>query len=105
MLRTFARVARKVIRENDRIGRLGGEEFAILLSEATPAQALMVCERLRASIENAATHYDGHVIRVTVSGGIARIAPGDDVANALAAADTALYEAKEAGRNRLALAA
>lgn len=105
VLKTFARMARKIVRGNDRIARLGGEEFAVLLSETTLDQAMMICERLRKSIENEATLFEGHAIRVTVSGGIAQLVRGDDLASAMTAADTALYEAKRAGRNRLALAA
>ncbi|MEE2794417.1 MAG: diguanylate cyclase [Pseudomonadota bacterium] len=105
VLRTFARVAKTVVRENDRVARLGGEEFAILLTGSTLDQAMMICERLRRSIEKEVTEVDGRSISVTVSGGIARIAADGDVHSTLAAADAALYEAKRAGRNQLALAA
>ena len=105
VLKTFARMARKVVREDDRIARLGGEEFAVLLSETTLDQAMTICERLRKSIENETTYFEGHEIRVSVSGGIALLVQSDGLAYAMAAADTALYEAKRAGRNRLALAA
>jgi diguanylate cyclase (GGDEF)-like protein len=105
VLRTFARVAKTVVRENDRVARLGGEEFAILLTGSTLDQAMKICERLRRSIEKEVTKVAGKSISVTVSGGIARIAADGDVHSTLVAADAALYEAKKAGRNQLALAA
>ncbi|UVI39924.1 sensor domain-containing diguanylate cyclase [Qipengyuania spongiae] len=105
VLRTFARVARAAVRENDKVGRLGGEEFAVLLTDSTLEQAMMICERLRQSMEREVTTVKGQSIRVTVSGGIARIVDGEDIQSTLSAADMALYEAKRAGRNQLALAA
>ena len=105
VLRTFARVAKTVVRENDQVARLGGEEFAILLTGSTLDQAMMICERLRRSIEEEVTEVDGRLISVTVSGGIAEIVKNGDIDETIAAADLALYEAKRAGRNQLALAA
>lgn len=105
VLKTFARVAKKVVRENDQVARLGGEEFAILLTGSTLKQGMMICERLRTTIEKEITRVDGRSIRVTVSGGLARIVEDGDIEATFAAANAALYEAKRAGRNQLALAA
>ncbi|MDP3038156.1 MAG: GGDEF domain-containing protein, partial [Rhodocyclaceae bacterium] len=90
----------------DIIGRIGGEEFAIILPEIDGAGASLVAERLRESIaRQTLTTEKGTTLRMTVSIGIATLAGGgaarlDDL---LSQADTALYEAKRAGRNRTCL--
>lgn len=92
----------RLLREQDVLGRLGGEEFAVLLPETPRAEALAVADRLRAAIAS------GHIVdgvRVTVSIGLADIAAADEVwADTLERADQALYAAKHAGRNRVELA-
>ena len=105
VLKTFARVACHTIRDGDRIGRLGGEEFAILLKTATHDEAIIVCERLRKTVAAASTAFGQHEITVTVSGGIAAFGSRADLDEVLTLADTALYRAKRSGRNQLALAA
>lgn len=105
VLKTFARVASQIIREGDRIGRIGGEEFAILLKNSTHDQAIMVCERLRRSVAAMNTIFMGHEIAVTISGGIAPIGSKTDLDLVLRQADAALYQAKHSGRNRVALTA
>lgn len=103
VLHTFAAIARGCVRDGDLIARLGGEEFGIVLPGATIDQARLVCERLRATVEAKVFPLpDGHA-RITVSAGIAAFGSDPDVV--LRAADSALYQAKEAGRNRLRLAA
>ena len=105
VLKTFARVAKSVIREGDLVCRIGGEEFALFLNNSTDEQAIMICERLRKSIEREATEFGGRSIQVTVSGGISAIIENENIHSALAAADSALYQAKRSGRNQLAVAA
>jgi diguanylate cyclase (GGDEF)-like protein len=93
-------------RNSDIAGRLGGEEFAILLPETDAAQAMVVAERIRESI--AAQFLTVHKVRfnVTVSVGIAPASLGMSGIDALLReADAALYRAKEAGRNRVIVAA
>jgi diguanylate cyclase (GGDEF)-like protein len=89
----------RLLREQDVLGRLGGEEFAVLLPETPRAEALAVADRLRASVAS------GHIVdgvRVTVSIGLADLGPADVVwADTLERADQALYAAKHAGRNRV----
>jgi diguanylate cyclase (GGDEF)-like protein len=88
------------LRAADRLGRWGGEEF-VLLAPATPAAACVdLCERLRRDIAAASF---AHGDPVTVSAGVAALAPGDDAAHWLARADEALYAAKDGGRNRVEL--
>ena len=103
VLRTFAEVARRSVRGDDEVARIGGEEFAVLLPDIGIDQAELVCDRLRQAFSSAVTRCEGQAIRVTVSGGVAPLAMGAE--QTLAAADRALYRAKHAGRNQLALAA
>ena len=104
VLRTFAQVVRRVVRDTDSIARIGGEEFAVLFPATAVPQALMVCDRLRIEMAKALTTIGDDQIRVTVSGGVALLGEGGpDVA--LRQADQALYTAKRGGRDQMALAA
>lgn len=105
VLRRFALLARSSLRDQDLIARLGGEEFAVVLPEATLEQARLVCDRLRCAIADARMRIENEVISVTVSGGVARYREGQVVGDVLRAADVALYRAKHAGRDQLALVA
>jgi diguanylate cyclase (GGDEF)-like protein len=98
-LKTFARLCRGVLREHDILGRIGGEEFALLLPEADQTGALALAERLRETIAAAPMDFS-----MTVSVGVSHVLPGETEAGAaLVRADQALYSAKRAGRNRVAL--
>lgn len=103
-LQTFADVARRAVRRDDYLARIGGEEFAVLLQGLNARDAQEICERVRAEISTSATHYKGAAIRFTISVGVADVIDGDLDAT-MARADQALYEAKRAGRDRLSLAA
>jgi diguanylate cyclase (GGDEF)-like protein len=88
---------RKQLRAFDLAYRVGGEEFLILLPGATPEESLTLAERLRAAI--ASEPYAG--LSVTMSFGVASTAGAVGIADTMLRADTALYEAKNAGRNRV----
>ena len=104
VLRVFAALARRIVRANDYVARIGGEEFVILFPSTSVEQALQVCDRLRREISASPLAYGAGPVWVTVSGGLATLqSAGLDVA--LKTADEALYRAKEAGRDRLAQAA
>ncbi|MEO0033391.1 MAG: hypothetical protein RIS94_3149, partial [Pseudomonadota bacterium] len=103
VLRAFGETAPLCLRSTDLIARLGGEEFALLLRDTTPTQAEMVCTRLGRHIAETAIPTRAGALSITVSCGIAVL--GDDAEAALAAADSALYAAKAAGRARHAVAA
>lgn len=103
VLVAFVKLARRVVRDGDLVGRLGGEEFAIYLKGASYAQARRVCDRLRMACEEEIT-LGGAAGGVTVSAGVAEL-DGAPVAFTVERADAALYRAKRAGRNRLELAA
>jgi len=100
-LRAFANVVRSGLRSHDSAGRLGGEEFMVVLPETGPDEALQVAERLRATVEDLAVCIDKKVIRLTVSIGIASLQTCGTVEELMKAADHALYAAKDAGRNRV----
>ena len=104
VLRTFAEVVCRVVRDSDSIARIGGEEFAVLFSSIAIPQALAICDRLRIEMAKAVTIVGDEAIRVTVSGGVAMLGRrGADFA--LKQADQALYTAKRGGRDQMALAA
>ncbi|MCD2315759.1 diguanylate cyclase [Sphingomonas sp. IC-11] len=105
VLRRFATLARASVREQDLVARLGGEEFAVVLPEATISQAALVCERLRHAIASTSVQVGESLISVTVSGGVAPYLRNQSSEDILRVADRALYRAKHAGRDQLALAA
>ncbi|WP_447764432.1 GGDEF domain-containing protein [Sphingopyxis panaciterrae] len=89
-------------RAADVVARYGGEEFAAVIPNVTPAQAAMLAETMRSAIERLDLPSPAPDGRVTVSIGIGHSAHlvGNDPAALLAAADAALYDAKQGGRNR-----
>jgi diguanylate cyclase (GGDEF)-like protein len=97
------------VREGDLVARLGGEEFGVLLSTCSCAQARTAAERLRQAVERQALPHGGLPTQpcVTVSLGLALAVPGQDTepASLVDRADIALYQAKRDGRNRWAEAA
>ncbi len=100
VLRRFADHVSSALRAVDVFGRVGGEEFCIILDSTHPAEALMVAERLRERIQKAC-YLPDHGGFVTCSMGIATILPDDiEFSSLLQRADSALYEAKRSGRNR-----
>ena len=104
MLQLIAARAAAVVRGGDLVGRLGGEEFGILMPGASLEEAALVAERLRQAME-AARETDESLPGVTISIGIAAREGQRNAAELLAAADVALYAAKGEGRNRVRIAA
>ncbi len=103
-LAAFAKVCLQEIREPDIFGRLGGEEFGFLLPETPIAQAQVLAERIRASTEDVEIQVDGHIIRITVSIGMAEVGPGEQMLSSIMRrADQAMYEAKGNGRNQIVI--
>ena len=93
------------LREVDFVGRYGGEEFAVGLIETDEATAQIVAERIRRSIESREYKAYGEDLKVTVSIGYATSSPVlNSVNQVVEAADTALYQAKRLGRNRVCAA-
>jgi diguanylate cyclase (GGDEF)-like protein len=95
----------RAARGTDFVARTGGEEFGMLFPDTPIAMARSVAERIRKSVAaSSVTTPDGECIRVTISIGLASLAPDGAADEALASADAALYQAKESGRDRVATA-
>ncbi|WP_433223851.1 GGDEF domain-containing protein [Microtetraspora malaysiensis] len=95
---------RSQLRDYDVVGRFGGEEFVILLPRADVTEARRVAERLRSRVGRMAVPADHAMVTVTISAGVAIMnMHGNDLIELLAAADLALYRAKELGRDRICL--
>ncbi|WP_416463063.1 diguanylate cyclase [Sphingomonas sp. VDB2] len=105
VLSAFVERLRPGLRAGDSIGRLGGEEFAILLLDSDVDRASMLCERLRAILTEPITVGASLAIGVTFSAGLVELDGASDRSAMLEAADKALYRAKHSGRNCLRLAA
>jgi len=106
LLVRIAGVLRARLRETDVLGRLGGDEFAVVLERTNALAAALVAEELVGALGPAFAGEDERAVRATASIGIAAVDP-DTVASAeelLVHADLAMYDAKEAGRNRVAVA-
>jgi len=104
VLKLFADVVNSVARRSDIIGRLGGEEFAVVLPSTRSSEALEFAERLHHAINQAVLKFKGSAIRYSVSIGLAEFDKdsGDTIDDLLARADLALYQAKQGGRNQTA---
>jgi len=101
-LRHVADTLRASLRATDLATRLGGEEFAILLTDTTTDQAHRVADKIRHVIEATPIPYHDQAIRLTISGGIAQFGPdGADLRSLIGRADQFLYHAKDSGRNRI----
>ncbi len=103
VLQAFGTLCQQTLRTYDTMGRVGGEEFAIVLPQASGDQALGVAERIRQLIERTRlTQEHGLPLQFTVSIGVTAVADSTtNIDTLLSQADTALYEAKHAGRNRV----
>lgn len=102
VLLTVARTLKPLVRDSDILGRLGGEEFALILPETGLDEARMVAERLRAAVAGLRIEHGTTVIRCTSSFGVAACEDGSlDLDELLGEADDALYLAKHGGRNRV----
>ena len=105
VLRRLAEIVGGAIRSEDMLARIGGEEFVVVLRDVGLDGAVVCAERVRSLVEGAAFEHDGARIPVTISVGVAALRGADVTAAALLAdADHAVYEAKRAGRNRVAVA-
>jgi diguanylate cyclase (GGDEF)-like protein len=100
VLREFAATVQRQIRESDSFGRYGGEEFLLMLPETSVDEARALAERVRANIARLGFP-DLPELAVTVSIGVAQYCADEPIAQTVARADEALYQAKSGGRNRV----
>lgn len=104
VLRLFADTARRSLRSTDLVGRIGGEEFAVVLADACRDNAFRVAERVRLAFADAAATVGSLPVRATASFGVSIIQdPQETIEILLTQADQALYRAKALGRNRVVL--
>jgi diguanylate cyclase (GGDEF)-like protein len=102
ILKQLTQICAKQIRDVDTLARIGGEEFALLLPQTTPEEAVHLVERLRASVAATRARVGEGWLDVTVSIGLTSSTPDlGDVNGVLRRADEALYAAKRQGKNRL----
>ncbi len=100
-LRSLAETCRKTIRPYDILGRFGGEEFVILMPDTTAAGARSLAERLRATVANTHVPTAAGTVRLTVSIGCTVVRPEDSLDDLLRRSDSALYESKNTGRDKV----
>jgi diguanylate cyclase (GGDEF)-like protein len=101
-LKEVSDLCRSHLRDIDIIGRLGGEEFVIILPDTSMDAAVIVANRLRLAIENTKIVFKENIFRLTVTIGVAGLTQKDrDIDSLVHRADAALYKGKQAGRNRV----
>jgi diguanylate cyclase (GGDEF)-like protein len=111
VLKSISEALTSQSRDYDRAGRFGGEEFVLLLAQTTDTDACKIAERLRGYIASLAIPTDDRpdapTLQVTISIGVTAMRRGEsfELTDLLAAADSAMYAAKQAGRNQVAFAA
>jgi diguanylate cyclase (GGDEF)-like protein len=103
-LAAFAALLREHIRPTDLVARYGGEEFCALLVNTDVTEGERIAQRLRAAVADLVVDLHGQPISFTVSVGLAAL-QGDDLGGSIERADQALYQAKQQGRDRVAVAA
>lgn len=105
VLQAFAAILRTNIRKLDNVGRLGGEEFALVMPSTNASAANLLAERIRQAVKKSSVPYKDQMIEYTVSIGVfIATATTPSIEEALERADKALYQAKRLGRNRVVVA-
>ncbi|MFK5938941.1 MAG: GGDEF domain-containing protein [Sulfurimonas sp.] len=101
VLRELSVLTKEVIRDSDVFGRFGGEEFIVIMPEAKIAGAIKLAERFRLACENHVFRINGENLKITISIGVTSATLTDSVESIIERSDTALYDAKQKGRNRV----
>lgn len=99
VLQKMALAIKSALRKSDIFGRIGGEEFSIVLMETEPETAISISERIRSRIEALSIHTGKETVHITISIGLTFFREGDDISTVSNRSDEALYAAKENGRN------
>ncbi len=103
VLQLISRQIKKGTRETDLLTRYGGEEFVVILPETNSIEAMKVAEKIRGKVAGSPFHFKGERVQVTISCGLASFKTGYRIEQVFDAADAALYQAKEGGRNQCKL--
>jgi diguanylate cyclase (GGDEF)-like protein len=101
VLKAVALAVKTSVRTRDETGRYGGEELCVLLPRTTVEEAALVAEKIRTNIQE--TRVGEQALHVTASLGVAELQHADDLAAGVRNADTAVYAAKNGGRNQVAI--
>ncbi|MDP8263728.1 MAG: sensor domain-containing diguanylate cyclase [Candidatus Ancaeobacter aquaticus] len=102
ILRETANIMKNSVRDTDIVGRYGGEEFIIMLTETSRKNAVILADRIRKKIEeHVAVDDKGNNYKVTISMGVSSLSGKESPDELIKLADTALYKAKESGRNKV----
>ena len=101
VLISYAKVIDDMLRENDLFGRLGGEEFGVVILEKNEENALHVAEKIRLAIESQVHKVDDKVLPITMSIGVAFGDESATLEEVMHASDVAMYRAKTSGRNKV----
>ena len=101
VLRNFSKILKRSVRSNDVVGRIGGEEFLLILENTSLEGACKVAERIRAEVQSQEVVSDGKKIKYTVSIGISGLNNENTLEELVKKADKALYTAKTSGRNNI----
>jgi len=102
VLKQSAELAKLKVRKNDILARFGGEEFVVILPETDLKAGFELAERIRSAFAGASFRYESHVLRQTISIGVAQYDPKmQNFSQLLEVADKKLYEAKGSGRNKV----
>lgn len=104
VLKMVAKSTRAALRRDDMVGRWGGEEFVIVLSDVDPDMMRTVSEKIRMLIESSVLEVDGKHVSVTVSLGVTMPFYDDSLADMIKRADEQMYESKKNGRNQVTIA-
>lgn len=97
VLQKVANTITESIRENDSVGRYGGEEFLVVLPDTEMTHAIFIAERIRKAVEHLDFYENAHI---TISGGLT-VFQGETIVELIDIVDKKLYEAKNDGRNRI----
>ncbi len=105
VLQDFSAILRSHTRKLDNVGRLGGEEFSVVMPSTNASAAHMLAEKIRLAVKKSVAHYKDHAIHYTVSIGVfIATATTPSIEEAMDKADKALYQAKTLGRDRVVVA-
>ena len=104
VLKNFTSIISNNLRKSDIFGRVGGEEFAIILHNADKNTALQIAEKIRKKINNISVKFHDKIINITVSLGVAVLKDKDTLDSLFNKSDEALYASKQNGRNQVTVA-